>query len=130
MGMITVQRRRLAIPTTQFDQGTLYELLKHASVDVGEALDVQAGLTHLVPAELAKQGGLFGTFCDQVDRNLILPGCKASSAGISLTTALVLVVVRAKPDDAGAPHHWVLLGPLDHEICQCLAVSAYSLVLD
>ena len=94
-----------------FDFGNRFgnERLEDLQVKVRQALEVKAGLAHLVRPEPGQALDLPGTLRNEVHDQLPAADCEADEACVARVAALVPVGVRAVADDARPPHSRRLL---------------------
>src|SRR6185436_3547112 len=79
------------------------ELLQYLEIHVRETLYIETALAHLVPPELLQQCGP-REIRREIDHQPGLAWREGGQRHVALAPALVDVVDRAEPDDAGSPH--------------------------
>lgn len=92
-----------AMPAPELGHRAGDELLQNFGVEIGKALEVQAGFADPVRTEPGKKIGLLGALSGEVHDQVLAADGEAGKTGLAGPSTLVRVAVRPETDDAGAP---------------------------
>src|SRR6218665_2053454 len=105
-------------------QGVRDQLFQRRHVHIGQALQVEAALARLVPAQPGQQFGLGVEAGHQIERQVVLARREADARPADGLATAGRHLVAAEADDGRPPHDGRRAGGRAHQLSQHLAVGA------